>query len=70
MPPADADAMRRCFSKGRLFVVHRAGHASLFLSSPALFDGISRFLSGNDVADSRFDAPPLTFASPDPRANP
>ena len=70
-PPANADAVRRSFSNGRLFVVHRAGHdSSLFLSSPALFDSISRFMSGEDVADGRFDAPPLAFATLDPEARP
>lgn len=70
-PPANAEAVRQGFRNGRLFVVHRAGHdSSLFLSSPALFDGISRFLSGEDVRDGRFDAPPLTFASTYPKARP
>lgn len=63
-PPANADEVRRGFRSGRLFVVHRAGHdSSLFLSSPALFDAISGFMAGRDVADQRFDAPPLQFAS-------
>lgn len=64
-PPSNAEQARQGFRNGRLFLVHRAGHdPSLFLSSPELFDAITRFMGGLNGGDRRFDAPPLHFDLP------
>ncbi len=70
-PPASAEAARRGFRNGRLFLVHRAGHdSSLFLSSPELFNAIAAFMAGDDTADREFNAPPLHFAPAQPETRP